>query len=446
MKTAIHFLTAGALLGIALLPARAAVRFHALGDLPGGLFDSRGTQVSDDGRIVIGTSYSANSQFELFRWTATGGMKVLPNLPAGVVLETGFASADFTRIASRSAGANTEAVLWTQGVGIQTLGDLPGGLVYSTSSGITTDGKMVVGTSSGTNGNEAFRWTAAAGMQNLGVLSGANWRSDAFGVSADGSVIVGSSNNAAGDNEAFIRDDVNFMRGIGDLAGGIFQSEASAISADGSVVVGIGHSSSGLEAFRWTTALGMVGLGDIPGGSFESFAMDVTADGSTIVGYGTSPTGSQAVLWNSNLQLVILQDLVAAMGLTLSGWKLQVAQGISANGRHITGYGANPDGNREAFLISFLPNPPAIALAGKSKVRAKSNGKFKIRGAATDDAAVVRVEYRIGSKGRWKKARGTDQWLVSAKLKPVASSAKVAIRSVDEDGQTSPLLTAKVHR
>ena len=57
--------------------------------------------------------------------------------------------------------------------------------------------------------------------------------------------------------------------GLGDLTGGSFQSRAYGVSSDGSVVVGGSSSTSGTEAFRWTSS-GMVGLGDLPGGFFWS--------------------------------------------------------------------------------------------------------------------------------------------------------------------------------
>lgn len=43
------------------------------------------------------------------------------------------------------------------------------------------------------------------------------------------------------------------------------ESFAKAISADGTTVVG----TSGVEAFRWTAAEGMVGLSDLPGGGSD---------------------------------------------------------------------------------------------------------------------------------------------------------------------------------
>ena len=40
-------------------------------------------------------------------------------------------------------------------------------------------------------------------------------------------------------------------------------------------------------------------------------------------------------------------------GLDLTGWRLDYAEGISADGRAIAGYGFDPDGHREAWLVRF---------------------------------------------------------------------------------------------
>ncbi|MCH7603269.1 MAG: hypothetical protein IIB54_10920, partial [Planctomycetes bacterium] len=57
------------------------------------------------------------------------------------------------------------------------------------------------------------------------------------------------------------------FQGLGDLPGGSISSGAWGVSADGSVVVGVSSSTSGQEAFRWTSGGGMVGLGDLAGGN-----------------------------------------------------------------------------------------------------------------------------------------------------------------------------------
>src|SRR5438874_13395780 len=98
----------------------------------------------------------------------------------------------------------------------QGIGDLPGGTFYSYATGVSVDGKVVVGASSSASGYQAFRWTATTGMVPLG-----------------------------------------------DLPGGSFDSGANGVSGDGWIVVGGSSSSTGYQAFRWTATNGMVGLGDL---------------------------------------------------------------------------------------------------------------------------------------------------------------------------------------
>jgi probable HAF family extracellular repeat protein len=112
---------------------------------------------------------------------------------------------------------------------------------------------------------------------------------------------------------------------LGDLAGGMFESYAHGVSNDGAVVVGAGHSASGYEAFRWTSAGGMVGLGDLPGGVFTSTAFGVSGDGAVVVGFGTvSGSPQQAFRWTS-----------AGGMVSLGG---NVAHGVSGDGSVVVGY------------------------------------------------------------------------------------------------------------
>ncbi|HEX7043717.1 MAG TPA: hypothetical protein VF203_03790 [Burkholderiales bacterium] len=90
------------------------------------------------------------------------------------------------------------------------LGDLPGGGYYSTATGVSADGSVIVGYSQSVSGQEAFRWTQADGMKSLAELLTAagvdlaGWTlTRATGVSADGSVIVGEAKRG-GDTVAYV--------------------------------------------------------------------------------------------------------------------------------------------------------------------------------------------------------------------------------------------------
>ena len=116
------------------------------------------------------------------------------------------------------------------------------------------------------------------------------------------------------------------------------------VSGDGSTVVGASYSSSGVEAFRWTQATGMVGLGDLPGGEFNSVAQQVSFDGSVVLGYGNTASPPQpAFQWTqvggmvqvvgaTGDNAVLLPNGTVVMG---SGF---YAKGASSNGSVMVGF------------------------------------------------------------------------------------------------------------
>jgi len=211
------------------------------------------------------------------------------------------------------------------------------------------------------------------GMVGLGDLPGGGYWSQALGVSSDGSVVVGYGNSASG-AEAFRWTQAGGMEGLGDLPGGDFKSRAYGVSCDGSVVVGASDSASGWEAFRWTETGGMEGLGDLPGGDFVSWAYGVSADGSVVVGMSESASGrEEACLWTEGEGMRSLLDvLVNDYGLSLSGWWLYEARGVSDDGKVIVGWGVNAAGEWEAWIANLreeeeediIPEPATCLILG----------------------------------------------------------------------------------
>jgi probable HAF family extracellular repeat protein len=187
----------------------------------------------------------------------------------------------------------------------------------------------------------------AASFRGLGDLPGGDFFSVAMAVSAEGGVVVGYAKSSNG-TEAFRWTTADGMVGLGDLPGGMFSSSAHAVSADGSVVVGDGRSASGNEAFRWAQAAGMVGLGDLPGGSFGSSARGVSADGQVVVGFGYSAlsgTRDEAFRWTATNGVMALGDL-AGGNYSSRAWA------VSADGSVIVGESGSSNatsGVSEAF-------------------------------------------------------------------------------------------------
>ncbi len=147
-------------------------------------------------------------------------------------------------------------------------------------------------------------------------------------------LLVASTVPAAADTTFF---------GLGSLPGGYSYSRALAVSADGSTVVGISHSSSGYEAFIWTSSGGMVGLGDLPGGSFSSAAYGVSADGSVVVGTSSGTLAfPEPFMWTSSGGMVPL-------GVLPGGDVPSRVSGISDDGTTVVGRSKNAAGQDEAF-------------------------------------------------------------------------------------------------
>src|SRR5262249_34992071 len=153
----------------------------------------------------------------------------------------------------------------------------------------------------GSFGPAAFRWTQSSGMGGFGGLPGGQNDGATLCMSANGLVILGLGHAASGILEAVCLTPTNRLVRLGFLFTGTF-SEANAASADGSVVVG----ESDGEAFYWTQARGMRSIRDM-----------------------------------------LLHD----HGLDITGWRLELASGVSADGKTIVGSGRNPRGQPEAWLV-----------------------------------------------------------------------------------------------
>lgn len=201
--------------------------------------------------------------------------------------------------------------------------------------------------------------SATFSFQALGDLPGGATNSLAYGVSRNGQWVVGESTSTNG-VEAFRWSSATGMLAMGDLAGGAFTSRAFDASEDGSVIVGHANGTQGQQAFRWTAASGMVGLGDLAGGNFDSNAFSVSADGGTVVGQSHATGGYRAFRWTSATGLVNLGVLPGNTGSN--------ALGVSADGSVVLGHcGANSTGTAYKWtqatgMVSFGDLPGGAQL------------------------------------------------------------------------------------
>ncbi|MBI5684708.1 MAG: PEP-CTERM sorting domain-containing protein [Verrucomicrobia bacterium] len=210
--------------------------------------------------------------------------------------------------------------------------------------------------------------------------------------------------------------------GLGHLPDGT-NSYAGAVSVDGKVIVGESDSASGLQAFRWTAADGMVGLGFLPGGT-TSWTRAVSSNGSVIVGESYSATGRQPFRWTVASGMVGLGHLPGAT--TYGHLAYGSAEHISKDGLVVVGQSDSSSG-LQAFLwtaehgmvgIGFLPdehkdNEGSVVSTEKSgpviRLTSIERKQSKAFGVSADGSVIVGESGSptLGSQAfRWTKANG----------------------------------------
>jgi uncharacterized membrane protein len=131
---------------------------QSLGVLPG-MDSSIANAVSGDGTMIVGSSSSFFDE-KPFKWTSNGGMVALP-LPSGFGRALDASSNGSTIVGERSASGGTHAAAWTTNLGFVNLntyldaaGVSRGGDTLSTATGVSRDGRVIVGF---TDNGKAFR-------------------------------------------------------------------------------------------------------------------------------------------------------------------------------------------------------------------------------------------------------------------------------------------------
>ena len=347
---------------------------QGIGYVPGASGGSTARAVSADGSFVVGNAAQmgfAGGETEAIRWTQAGGMTFLGDLPGGPIRSWGTGVSDNGMVVVGEGRYDAlpeqfQATRWTPGTGTVGLGFLPGGAL-SSSEGVSADGSVVVGTSQSASRNrQAFRWTDAGGMQGLGGLQ-AGLNSFAFGTTPDGGMVYGASQAGSTMNAAYWTA-ADGWTSLGMLPGGspFFGANITNASADGSVLAGNSSSANAImfEPIVWNATDGMQGLGFLEVGHEMAITTGMSGDGQTVIGVSGPFSGinRKPFIWDAVNGMRNMSDvLVSDYGVDLNGWTLIEAGDISRDGSTIVGYGANPAGIIEGFVVT-IPEPATLSL------------------------------------------------------------------------------------
>ena len=223
----------------------------------------------------------------------------------------------------------------------------------------------------------------AATFTPLGFQTGGT-TSFAFDVSGDGSTVVGYGGSTSG-NQAFY-----WTSATGMMGSGVPSSFAYGVNQDGSVIVGSGSANSS-NAMRWTVGAGVEDLGNYSGVGGFSVARGVSADGLTVAGQNTkqSTFGSRfdAMRWSGPAGSVVTTPL----GFLPNPTQLFAgANDISADGLVIVGYSRSTVG-QEGFRWIDDGNPSTADMSSMGTATSfasavSSDGRFAVGGGVAGEA------------------------------------------------------------
>lgn len=327
---------------------------------------------------------------------AASDMTYVPNydLPNGVIDWGGSSPAGSLQI-----GNVPYAVEWvydsTLGLTYVGFPDFGGGLTEIQANDVTPDGIILVGTGNNRRGPLAFRADLTDPLlpvvkpltitDSVYTEQTLKW-SVAEAVSVDGLIIAGYGGTKTG-NRAFVTtvldpatEPITLLSVVLPMiAGGKF-AEAYAMTPDGAIIAGRSDSPKGPQACIWfvdsTTGTWVVkGLGGLSKKKLNSVATGIAYRVGSTVGdlivVGKSQSilyPSEAFVWAGNpvveddgigyfydLEYILTKTGAAAVSLMGSEWILNEAAGISALGDRIVGWGTNPEGGIEAWLVTGYP-------------------------------------------------------------------------------------------
>ncbi len=211
-------------------------------------------------------------------------------------------------------------------------------------AGLSADGLVVAGivaTGSGGLQTRGWRWTQQ-GYSLVGLLPGGT-STYVRGLSADGTTLVGEA-DSAGQWLAITWDATGGTRALPspDEAACV----ARGVNGDGTVVVGTTGPVGAVRGVAWVNrSVTVLPPLDATDATWEA---STVAAGADVIG---GESGGRACLWSIGYgRVMAVEDLLAARGEDVSGWRLTSVTSVSADGSLVAGAGERvlPDGSRRA--------------------------------------------------------------------------------------------------
>lgn len=376
---------AAASAALSISPAQAAdVTFYRIGFLPGDTY-SRVNAVTDDITLAACRSYhyEGSTRVDSFaaRWTPSGGLEALPRLPNTPNADTGYyytegardVTADGSRVAFIAPTLDQTGVASgiadADGGNLIALTSLPNGELMSAVTQLSDDGQTAFGYRRVNFFQEGAFWTSSGGIEALDIPAGyTNVAPYPRAISADGKASAGSllkidqQNLVVINQQAYRWTSAAGIIGLGYLPGEE-ESYVVAMSPSGSLVFG----ASGESFFLWQEGKGMSEVAPpLPPTAahyFDGYG-GMSADGTVaVVTFTTFPGISYVpdlsyILQTGSNSYIDLEDAFAQAGAgpAIEGWKEFRGMGISDDGNTVYGEAVNPENQLEGFIARFSPD------------------------------------------------------------------------------------------
>ncbi|MFI5385272.1 MAG: hypothetical protein ACHQ50_04040 [Fimbriimonadales bacterium] len=221
---------------------------------------------------------------------------------------------------------------------------------------ISRDGSQIIGTIFGTDRDWPAVWRRDGSIVRLPPKEKPlKSFGEALGMSGNGRVIVGHLGSESEGQRAVTWTDSGPPRKLGDLAKSKFQSYAWVANFQGSIVAGYSKVGGRCIPVRWIGAAKPLPLGTMPSRYDTGMARGISDDGKVIVGlWGTGESG-QGFVWTEKTGAVSAAEFLTSHGLgaQVSGLKLTVVIGVTADGHTIAGECFDAQHHMHGFRATF---------------------------------------------------------------------------------------------